>query len=165
MTINYEKRLALKIPDAEHSYGERDTMLYALGVGLGHDPTDRAQLDFVYEKNLKALPTFACLLGYPGFWARDLDTGIDWVRIVNGEQGITLHRPLAAKGAVVGRMRIIEVIDKGPGKGALVLSERTVTDKATGELVATVTQTAFCRGDGGFGGPPRQAPEPHPIPT
>ena len=61
-------------------------------------------------------------------------------------------------------MRIIEVIDKGPGKGALVFSERKVTDKATGELVATVTQTTFCRGDGGFGGPLRQAPEPHPIP-
>jgi acyl dehydratase len=66
---------------------------------------------------------------------------------------------------VVGRLRIVEVIDKGPGKGALVLSERKVTDKATGEPVATVTQTTFCRGDGGFGGPPRQPPEPHPIPS
>jgi hypothetical protein len=32
------------------------------------------------------------LLGYPGFWVRDLDTGIDWVKIVNGEQGFTLNR-------------------------------------------------------------------------
>ena len=47
------------------------------------------------------------------------------------------------------------MIDKGAGKGALVLSERKVTDKATGEPVATVTQTMFCRADGGFGGPPR----------
>ena len=50
------------------------------------------------------------------------------------------------------------------GKGALVLSERAITDKATGEPIATVTHTMFCRGDGGFGGPPRQAPEPHPLP-
>jgi acyl dehydratase len=28
-----------------------------------------------------------------------------------------------------------------------------------------VTQTIFCRGDGGFGGPPRQTPPPHPIPA
>jgi acyl dehydratase len=111
------------------------------------------------------LPTMGTVLGHPGFWARERDTGIDWVRIVNGEQGITLHRPLTGKGTVVGRLRIIEVIDKGPGKGALVFSERKVTDKATGEPVATVTQTTFCRGDGGFGGPPRQAPEPHPIPS
>src|SRR5207248_8228831 len=111
MAINYGKLLALKIPDAEHSYGDKDTMLYALGVGLGHDPTDRAQLDFVYEKNLKALPTFACLLGYPGFWVRDLDTGIDWVRIVNGEQGFTLNAPVKPRGIVVGRTRIVEDID------------------------------------------------------
>ena len=66
MAIVYDKLMALKIPDAEHTYNVKDTMLYALGVGVGQDPTDRAQLDFVYEKNLKALPTFSCLLGYPG---------------------------------------------------------------------------------------------------
>ena len=164
MAINYEKLLALKIPDAEHSYGERDTMLYARGVGLGHDPTDRAQLDFVYEKNLKALPTFACLLGYPGFWVRDLDTGIDWVKIVNGEQGFTLNAPVQPRGTVVGKTRILEVIDKGAGKGAVVYTERKITDKASGALVATVTQTTFCRADGGFGGPPRESPPSHKVP-
>jgi acyl dehydratase len=164
MTINYEKLLALKIPEVEHSYTDKDTILYALGVGVGHDPLDPDQLPFVYEKNLKALPTFAAVLGYPGFWARDLDTGIDWVKLVNGEQGVTLHRPLAPTGSVIGRTRILEAIDKGPGKGALVYTERTVTDKASGALIATVTQTSFCRGDGGFGGLPREAPPPHPIP-
>ena len=74
-------------------------MLYALGVGLGHDPLDREQLDFVYEKNLKALPTFAVVLGYPGFWVRDLDTGIDWVKIVNGEQGFDAARAAASRAA------------------------------------------------------------------
>src|SRR5215210_6950896 len=164
MTINYDKLLALKIPEVEHSYTDKDTILYALGVGLGHDPLDPDQLPFVYEKNLKALPTFAAVLGYPGFWARELDTGIDWVKLVNGEQGVTLHRPLAPTGTVIGRTRILEAIDKGPGKGALVYTERSVTDKRTGTLIATVTQTSFCRGDGGFGGPPREAPPPHPIP-
>ena len=164
MAIDYDKLLALKIPDAEHSYGERDTMLYALGVGVGHDPTDRKQLDFVYEKNLKALPTFACLLGYPGFWVRDLDTGIDWVRIVNGEQGFTLNAPVKPEGTVIGKTRILEVIDKGAGKGAVVYTERKITDKASGELLATVTQTTFCRADGGFGGPPRESPPLHKTP-
>jgi acyl dehydratase len=164
MAIDYDKLLALKIPDAEHTYGVKDTMLYALGVGLGHDPTDRAQLDFVYEKNLKALPTFACLLGYPGFWVRDLDTGIDWVKIVNGEQGFTLNAPVKPHGTVVGKTRIVEVIDKGAGKGAVVYTERKITDKASGELIATVTQTTFCRADGGFGGPPRESPPLHKTP-
>ena len=40
MAIDYDKLLALKIPEAEHSYTDKDAMLYALGVGLGHDPLD-----------------------------------------------------------------------------------------------------------------------------
>ena len=164
MAINYDKLLALKIPDTEHTYTDKDAMLYALGVGVGHDPLDRKQLDFVYEKNLKALPTFAAVLGYPGFWTRDLDTGIDWVKIVNGEQGVVLHQPLKPAGAVRGQSRIVEVVDKGAGKGALVYTERKVTDKASGALIATVTQTTFCRADGGFGGPPRESPPVHKIP-
>src|SRR5262249_60860778 len=86
MTIDYDKLLALKIPDVEQSYGPKDCMLYALGVGLGLDPTDEQQLPFVYEKNLKALPTMAVVIGYPGLWAKELDTGIHWVTEVAREQ-------------------------------------------------------------------------------
>ena len=164
MAINYDKLMALKIPLSEQSYREKDVILYALGVGLGHDPTDRAQLDFVYEKNMKVLPTFAAVMGYAGFWTRDLDTGIDWVRIVNGEQGFTLHAPLKPRGTMVGHTRILDVVDKGAGKGALIYTERKITDKQTGTLIATVTQTTFARGDGGFGGPPRPSPPLHQTP-
>jgi acyl dehydratase len=164
MAIDYEKLMSLQIPEAEHTYTNKDAILYALGVGVGHDPLDTNQLGYVYEKNLKALPTFAAVLGYPGFWVRELDTGIDWVRIVNGEQGIVLHAPLKAAGTVIGKSKILEVIDKGTGKGALVYTSRDVTDKASGQLVATVTQTTFCRADGGFGGPPRESPPVHKIP-
>src|SRR5471030_1018156 len=149
MPIDYDKLLALKIPDVEHSYTEKDTILYALGVGLGYDPLDAEQLGFFYEKNLKELPTFAAVLGYPGFWVRDFPTGIDWVRSVNGEQTVILHRPIAAQGTVIGRTRILEVIDKGAGKGALIYTERKVSDKASGVPIATVMQTTFCRADGG----------------
>ena len=57
---------------------------------------------------------------------------------MHGEQGFTLHRPVAPQGTVIGRTRVVEVIDKGEGKGALVYSEREVIDKASGELLATV---------------------------
>ena len=33
---------------------------------------------------------------------------------------------------MIGRTRIVDVIDKGAGKGALLLTEREITDKATG---------------------------------
>src|SRR3954452_4937011 len=164
MPIDYDKLLALKIPEVVQTYTEKDAILYALGVGLGHDPANADELPFVYEKNFKVLPTFAVVLGWPGFWARDLATGIDWVKLVAGEQGLVLHRPLAPRGTVVGKTRVTEVVDKGPGKGALVYSERVVVDKTTGERIATATQTTFCRGDGGFGGPVRESPPVHAIP-
>ena len=165
MPIVYDQLMAMQIEPAEQVYEPKDCMLYALGVGLGHDPLNEDELAFVYEKNLKVLPTMATVLGHTGSLAQRPDTGINWVMVVNGEQGFTLHRPLAGRGVVVGRTKIVEVIDKGAGKGALLLTERKITDKVSGELVATVTQTVFCRGDGGFGGPPRQTPPPHPIPA
>jgi acyl dehydratase len=164
MTIVYEKLLSLDIPDVVQTYTEKDAILYALGLGLGHDPLNTDELAFVYEKSIKLLPTFAVVLGWPGFWARDLDTGIDWVKLVAGEQGLKLHRPIKRRGIVAAKTRVTEIIDKGPGKGALVYSERVVIDKATGERIATATQTTFCRADGGFGGPPREAPPVHAIP-
>lgn len=148
--IDYSKLKARKFPDVEQSYTEKDTMLYALGLGYGHDPMDENQLQFVYEKNLKALPTMAVVLGYPGFWMKDPDSGIDWVRLVHGEQSLTVHKPLPVQGTVIGSNRIKAIVDKGEGKGALVFQERTIRDKATGELLATLDHLTFCRADGGF---------------
>ena len=165
MAIDYDKLMALEIAPAEQAYEAKDCMLYALGIGLGHDPMNEHELAFVYEKDLKVLPTMATVLAHSGSLVRNPDSGINWVMVVNGEQGFKLHRPLSAHGTLIGRTRIVDVIDKGAGKGALLLTEREITDKATGAPVATVTQTIFCRGDGGFGGPSRPTPPPHAIPA
>ncbi|HZT26893.1 MAG TPA: MaoC/PaaZ C-terminal domain-containing protein [Pseudolabrys sp.] len=164
MPIVYDQLLALDIPAVEHAYGPKDCILYALGLGLGQDPTDEDELAFVYEKNLKALPTFALVQGYTPYWLRHPQSGVTWNKVVHGEQAFTLHKPVMTEGHVIGKTRIVEVIDKGEGKGALVYSERKVTDKASGELLATLTQTTFCRADGGFGGPKKDAPPPHALP-
>jgi len=164
MPANYEKLINLTIPDSRQSYTERDVMRYALSLGVGADPTDSAQLRYVYEKHLQTLPTMGVVLAHPGFWARDLDTGIDWMKIVHAEQGLILHRPLPTRAEVVGRSRIVDIVDKGKGRGALVYYERRISDAKTDELLCTSTQTIFCRGDGGVGGPPRSVPAPHAIP-
>jgi acyl dehydratase len=164
MAIDYDKFLALKIPDAEQSYDSKDCILYALGVGLGLDPVNEDELPFVYEKNLKVLPTQATVLASPGFWLRELDTGVDWVKVVHGEHSMVMHKPLAGNGVVTSKTRVLDVVDKGEGKGAIIYSERTVSDKASGDLICTIVQTTFCRGDGGFGGPPRPQRPVHAIP-
>ena len=162
--ISYEKLLALRFPPVEHVYTARDTMLYALGVGYGVDPLDAPQRDFVIEDRLRAAPSMAVVLAYPGFWYRDLDTGLDFQRVVHGAEEITLDRPLPVAATVVAQNRIVDIIDKGAGRGALVISQREIFDKSTGDRLATVTQTAFCRGDGGFGGPARPSPAVHRLP-
>jgi acyl dehydratase len=165
MPLDPDKLLALDIPAVEQAYGPKDCMLYALGLGLGQDPLNEDELAFVYEKNLKVLPTFALVQGYSPYWLRNQDMGVTWTKVVHGEQGLILHKPVSPQGVVIGQTRIVDVIDKGAGRGALVFSERKVTDKVTDDLLATLTQTTFCRADGGFGGPKRDAPAPHPIPA
>ena len=75
MPIVYDKLINWKIPEVEQQLTKRDTILYALGVGLGADPCDLNQLKFVYEPNLEALPSMAIILGYPGPWHAQGDTG------------------------------------------------------------------------------------------
>jgi acyl dehydratase len=164
MPLDAQKLLALDLPPIEHTYGARDCILYALGVGLGQDPTDERQLAFVYEKNLQVLPTFAVVLGYSAYSFRRPELGITWSHVVHGEHGLVLHRPIPVHGTVFGQVRILDVVDKGEGRGALIYSERKITDKASGDLLATITQTTFCRADGGFGGPKWETPRPHAIP-
>jgi len=164
MPIDYEKLIHSEIPEVEQTLTKRDTMLYALGVGLGADPCDPGQLKFVYEKNLQALPTMAIILGYPGPWYVRVDAGITRTHVVHGEQGFTIHRPLPVEGTIAGRTTITGVIDKGKDKGAIVLLETKVRDKTSGELICTLTSTGFCRADGGFGGPKRATPAPHAVP-
>ncbi|HYF58951.1 MAG TPA: MaoC/PaaZ C-terminal domain-containing protein [Burkholderiaceae bacterium] len=150
----------------EQRYGHRDTILYALGLGLGQDPMDAAQLRYVYEDGLRALPTMAVVLGSPGFFAKDPRTGIDWVRLLHGEQELELHAPLPAEATVVGRTRITRLVDKGAGKGALMWSEREIVDAASGTRLATARSVSFMRGDGGFsaaGQPSDEAPAPRPA--
>ena len=164
MPLDAEKLLALDIPDVEQTYGPRDCILYALGLGLGQDPMDEDQLAFVYEKNLKVLPTYAVAQGYSAYWLRRQELGITWTHVVHGEHGLILHRAVKPQGSVIGRTRILDVVDKGPERGALVYSQRQIIEKSSGELLATISQTTFCRADGGFGGPAREQRAPHPIP-
>ena len=165
MAIDPERLLAYPIPEVRQRITNRDAILYALSVGLGQDPTDANQLDFVdHHRALRALPSMAVVLGHPGFWLGDERTGVDAVRLVHGEQSIEIHRSLPVEGDVVGRTRVTGLIDKGNGRGALLFTEKQVTDAVSGELLAVTTATTFLRGDGGFGGSAAPSPRPHPMP-
>jgi len=165
MPIDAERLVNWPFEDIVQAYTERDTMLYALGIGLGADPMDPRQLRFVYERNLTAFPTMPVVLCHPGAWTSDPRTGIVRGKQVHGEQGIILHRPLPKAGTVRGRTRITGVVDKGVGRGALLYTERRIVDHESDEPLATLTSTSFARDNGGFGGPTGPVNQPHPIPT
>ena len=57
MPLDPQKILNWQFPDIEHTYSEKDTMLYALGLGCGSDPGEPGDLKYVYERGLVALPT------------------------------------------------------------------------------------------------------------
>jgi acyl dehydratase len=153
--IDPHKLLNWPFPEIEHRLTKRDAILYALGVGFGDDPLDRKQLRFVYEENLQAVPSMASILCFPGNWLRNPDTGVDYRKQLNAGNRIVLHAPLPTEGTLVCRPRVTDVIDKGAGRGALIVTERKIFDKGTGSAVCTVTTTSLCRADGGFGGPAR----------
>jgi acyl dehydratase len=163
--IDYEKLLNYEIPEVRQRLSQRDAVFYALSVGLGQDPLDQRQFDYVdADRKLRVLPSMAVVLSHPGFWAANPDTGIDAVKVVHGEQSITLHRPFAVETELVGKTRVTGIVDKGEGKGALLYSEKRITDAATGELLAVTESTTFLRGDGGFGGPSGPVRAPNPVP-
>lgn len=134
----------------------RDTILYALGVGA-------SELQFVYEENLEALATMPAILGNPGFFWRDPELGVDWKRVLHGEQSVEIHAPLPVEGDILGKTVIESLIDKGPDKGAIAYIRRDVSD-ATGKQLATVRSASVLRGNGGFGGSSSSGPKPHSPP-
>jgi acyl dehydratase len=165
MPLDYPKLKNWPFPDITHTYAPKDCMLYALGLGLGSDPLDAHQLRFVFEQNLQVLPTMAVVLASPGFWLQNPLTGVNWKQVLHGEQGLTIHRPLKPSATLIGKMKIDEIVDKGPEKGALIYSSREIYDQQTGEHLCSLTSTAFCRGEGGFDGPTGPIRQPHELPS
>ena len=162
MAISYDHLMGLKQHDVPFSYGDQETMLYSLGVGLGRDPLDEAELDFVFERgSLRTVPSMAAVLGRIPILK---DCGYDYTRVLHGEQKLTLHRPLPATGELLVDARVVEAYDKGADKGALIYTELTARTRSDDQPLFTQVSSTFARGDGGFGGATTPSPKPHAIP-
>jgi acyl dehydratase len=164
MAIVYDTVLNWPFEDIVQEYSQRDSMLYALGLGLGFEQLDPAELRFVYEKELAVFPTMAVVLGHPGPWMTQPQVGVNMIKVLHAEQHLEIHQPLPASGAVIAKNRVQEVIDKGADKGALIVTERKLYDRDSGDCYCTQKSVAFARGDGGFGGPVTAGEPPAQIP-
>ena len=128
------------------TYDQETVILYALGVGAGVD-----ELDFVYEKDLKVLPTFAVVPFIPSFMSVFVPkAGLNLFTVLHGEQTIILHKPIMPSGTIKTSMTCASIYDKGDS-GAIVNVLMESRDE-TGELVFENKAVIVDRGAGNFGG-------------
>ena len=149
-------------PTATFEWTDRDTLLYALGVGAGtrgsglhHREQPRHPAAGAAHLRRHRLPAVAAAAKVGNF---------NWAMLLHGSQGIRLFKPLPPSGKLNVVAEVADIQDKGEGKNAIVMLKATGTDPETGEVVAETFTTAVIRGEGGFGGQPGQRPVAPEIP-
>lgn len=165
MPVDISKLLALDIPSVRQAMTPRDAALYALSIGMGHDPLDLRQLAYVDPlRGPAVMPAMALVMAHPGFYLGRPESGVDPAAVLHAEQSFEIFGPLPAEGEIVSRTAITDVVDKGAGKAALIMAETELTLGT--ETVARLARTTFIRGGGGFGGSasPRQIEVARPAP-
>ncbi len=163
-----EEALAQEPQELEGSFSDRDSLLYAVAIGMGRDPLDAKELEYVCETvGNRVVPTAATVLSRArraaGGGAPSLMSKMNFALMLHGEQRLQIHQPIPPAAETLVSNRTTGVYDKGEGKGALVTSE-TAVKLSDGSPLFTLGSTLFYRGDGGFGGSSEGAPVPHPIP-
>jgi acyl dehydratase len=151
------------------TYGWKDVVLYALGIGAKRD-----ELDFLYEgasfgnvqrgagDRPKAIPSFAVVPTFPVMLACLGRTGGDLAMVVHGAQRFRIHKKFAPSGELASTATVRGIYDMR--KFASVLVD-THTRDAAGDLVCEGTWTIIYRNHGGFGGePPPKEPSGIDVP-
>ena len=151
MPINYDEIMSMTSENVEISYSDKDSILYSLGVGLGNDPMNLAELKYVYENSQVALPSMATNFQYHSPLL--LKANINFILVVHGEQKLSFTNPLPVSGDFISNAKVIGCYDKGAGKGAIIDVETTINLKKDNTEICKLVSTTFARGDGGFGGP------------
>ncbi|MDQ1673003.1 MAG: hypothetical protein QOC98_1565 [Frankiaceae bacterium] len=97
------------------------------------------------HRDLVAPPTFLTTLTFrrPSGPMGDPDLGLDYSRVVHGEQRFELHRPVYAGDMVVATSTVAEIRDVGRNEMMKIVSEITTVE---GERLATATNTMISRG-------------------
>src|SRR3954467_12016106 len=129
MPIDYEDMMQSGATRLTARYDEKDVMLYALGIGMGRDPLDEQELLFVYENNgLKVVPTFASVINRgeapPERQRMPQKSQINFALVVEGKRRRPFHKQLPSKCETLSDERMLAILDKGEGKGAVLVQER-----------------------------------------
>lgn len=149
MPTTLDVLMSQQATDAAYSYSERDTMLYSVAIGMGRDPFDERELDYVYERRgtLRAVPSQAITAARHNLI---FEIGMNVEKFLHGEQKLTLHRPFPTSGELLANHRVLSVTDKGIERGLLIETESKIR-LADGTPLFDINNLYFARGDGGIG--------------
>nr|XP_045609477.1 peroxisomal multifunctional enzyme type 2-like isoform X1 [Procambarus clarkii] len=147
--------LGVKLKPSSFTYGAKDVILYALGVGVS--TKDENSLQYLYEnsEDFMPLPTFGIVPSQASAMGGDLFSNIpgwsvDLTKLLHGEMYIEIFKPLPTSATVNTEVEVVDVLDKGSGA---VLIYDTLTKDEKGEPICRAQWSLFIVGDGNFGGP------------
>ncbi len=162
MPINYDDLMSTSILDEPFEYTEKDTILYALGVGFGSDPMDQSELQYVSElRALRTVPSMASMVVPANLLD---DCGWDRNKVLHCEQRLELYRPLPPAAKLLTNHRVVGVYDLGADGGARILLESEARTARDETVLFSLGTTLLARGDGGFGGPAGKRAAFHKLP-
>ncbi|OBB98873.1 dehydrogenase [Mycobacterium sp. 852013-50091_SCH5140682] len=141
---------------------DRDTLLYAVGVGAGLDDL-QFTTENSHEIEQQVLPTYAIIACSPFAAAAKIGT-FNFGMLLHGSQEIRVAKPLPPAGKLKVVSEVADIQDKGEGKNAVVMFKGIGTDPGTDEVLVETLTTVVIRGEGGFGGQPGQRPAAPEIP-
>lgn len=137
-------------PDEVYEVGREKIREFAeatsgsLPAHLAHTDPDAARA--LGYADVIAPPTFAVIAAQrsDARLVRDPEAGIDYSRVVHGEQRFVHHRPVVAGDRLVATLHVDTVRSAG---GHAMVTTRSELTTESGEAVCTATSTIVVRGD------------------
>nr|CAH7749030.1 unnamed protein product [Callosobruchus chinensis] len=136
-------------------FGNKDGMLYALGVGASVANPEELQFLYEYHENYSILPTFYILPAMQAVFASSIENvipgkHISLEQVLHGEHYIEFVGEIPLEGKLTTKAKVVEVLDKGTG--AVIVIDAESYDE-NGQLVVRNQCVTFAVKAGNFGGP------------
>jgi len=134
-------------PEGVYEVGREKIREFAEAVGARHGAhTDPEAARALGYPDVIAPPTFAVIVAQrsDARLVTDPEAGIDFSRVVHGEQRFTHHRPVTAGDRLVATLHVDSVREAG---GHAMVTTRSEIATEAGERVCTATSTIVVRGE------------------
>jgi acyl dehydratase len=134
-------------PTEPYEVRAEEISAFASAVGatnpVHHDPEAARAAG---HRDVVAPPTYAVVIAQrcDAQLVRDPEAGIDFSRVVHGQQSFEHHRPIVAGDRIVGVLHVDTVREAG---GHAMVTTRSELSDVAGEPVCTATSTIVVRGE------------------